>query len=70
MQDTYTNSSITSYLWIDYSCSNDTTLYKYYYVIAHIHGYQNHKTGDESRNSWIANLATMGEGWHNNLILK
>ena len=35
-------------------------------VIAHIHGYQNHKTGDESRNSWIANLATMGEGWHNN----
>jgi stearoyl-CoA desaturase (delta-9 desaturase) len=21
---------------------------------------------DESRNSWIANLITLGEGWHNN----
>lgn len=35
-------------------------------VIAHIHGYKNHKINDESRNSWIASLITLGEGWHNN----
>jgi fatty-acid desaturase len=35
-------------------------------VIAHIHGYRNHDVSDESRNSWIASLITLGEGWHNN----
>jgi fatty-acid desaturase len=35
-------------------------------VIAHIHGYKNHNTEDESRNSWIASIITLGEGWHNN----
>lgn len=36
-------------------------------VIAHIHGYKSHPLKyDESRNSWIANLITLGEGWHNN----
>jgi len=35
-------------------------------VIAHIHGYRNHECNDESRNSWIASLITLGEGWHNN----
>lgn len=35
-------------------------------VIPHYHGYKNHDTKDTSRNSWIANLITMGEGWHNN----
>ena len=35
-------------------------------VIAHIHGYKNHNVDDESRNSWIASLITLGEGWHNN----
>lgn len=35
-------------------------------VIAHRHGYRTHQTPDESRNSWIANLITLGEGWHNN----
>ena len=35
-------------------------------VIAHIHGYKNHKLNNESRNSWIASLITLGEGWHNN----
>lgn len=36
-------------------------------VIAHIHGYKTYNLKhDESRNSWIANLITMGEGWHNN----
>lgn len=35
-------------------------------VIAHFHGYKTYKIKDESRNSWIASLATLGEGWHNN----
>lgn len=35
-------------------------------VIAHIHGYRNFDTVDQSKNSWLANILTMGEGWHNN----
>ncbi len=36
-------------------------------VIAHRHGYKTYDLKhDQSRNSWIANLITMGEGWHNN----
>jgi len=36
-------------------------------VIAHRHGYKTHDLRhDQSRNSWIANLITLGEGWHNN----
>jgi fatty-acid desaturase len=36
-------------------------------VIAHNHGYKTYDLKhDESRNSWIANLITLGEGWHNN----
>ncbi len=35
-------------------------------VIAHMHGYKTYETKDQSRNSWIANIITMGEGWHNN----
>lgn len=35
-------------------------------VIAHRHGYRTHECRDQSRNSWIANLITLGEGWHNN----
>lgn len=35
-------------------------------VIAHRHGYKTYKTDDESRNSWLASLITLGEGWHNN----
>jgi len=36
-------------------------------VIPHLHGYRTFDLkGDTSRNSWIANLITMGEGWHNN----
>lgn len=35
-------------------------------VLAHIHGYKTHKISDESRNSWLCSLLTLGEGWHNN----
>lgn len=35
-------------------------------VIAHYHGYRTHDIKDESRNSWIAHLMSLGEGWHNN----
>jgi len=35
-------------------------------VIAHMHGYKTYECKDESRNSWIASLITLGEGWHNN----
>jgi fatty-acid desaturase len=35
-------------------------------VIAHRHGYRPYpEVKDHSRNSWIANLITLGEGWHN-----
>jgi stearoyl-CoA desaturase (delta-9 desaturase) len=35
-------------------------------VLGHAHGYRNHDTKDFSTNSWIANLISLGEGWHNN----
>jgi stearoyl-CoA desaturase (delta-9 desaturase) len=36
-------------------------------VIAHRHGYKTYDLRhDESRNSWIANILALGEGWHNN----
>jgi len=36
-------------------------------VLAHCHGYRTYDLGhDLSRNSWLANLLTVGEGWHNN----
>lgn len=35
-------------------------------VVAHVHGYKSHKANDESRNSWISNIITLGDGWHNN----
>lgn len=36
-------------------------------VIAHRHGYKTYELKqDQSRNSWIANIITLGEGWHNN----
>jgi stearoyl-CoA desaturase (delta-9 desaturase) len=34
--------------------------------LAHIIGKQRYATGDESRNSFLLALVTMGEGWHNN----
>ena len=32
----------------------------------HVHGHQDPETGDDSRNNWLLNLITIGEGWHNN----
>jgi fatty-acid desaturase len=35
-------------------------------VLGHSHGYRNHDTLDFSTNSWIANVISLGDGWHNN----
>lgn len=36
-------------------------------VLAHKHGYKTYDLKqDQARNSWIANIITLGEGWHNN----
>jgi stearoyl-CoA desaturase (delta-9 desaturase) len=35
-------------------------------VFGHIHGYINHQVNDTAKNSWIANIMSLGEGWHNN----
>ena len=35
-------------------------------VLGHSHGYVSHATADKSTNSWIANIISFGEGWHNN----
>lgn len=34
-------------------------------VIAHMHGTQPYSNKDSSKNSWIASLLGLGEGWHN-----
>ncbi|MEX2137714.1 MAG: fatty acid desaturase [Pirellulales bacterium] len=33
---------------------------------AHLWGYRNYDTGENSRNNWLIALATNGDGWHNN----
>lgn len=35
-------------------------------ILGHRHGYRNYETKDNSTNSWIANVVSLGEGWHNN----
>jgi stearoyl-CoA desaturase (delta-9 desaturase) len=35
-------------------------------VIGHTHGYTNYTINDSSKNSWLANILSLGEGWHNN----
>lgn len=35
-------------------------------VLGHGCGYRNHNTEDCSTNSWIANIVSLGDGWHNN----
>ena len=34
--------------------------------LAHLWGYRNYNTSDDSRNNWFVALITFGEGWHNN----
>jgi stearoyl-CoA desaturase (Delta-9 desaturase) len=34
--------------------------------MAHVFGTRRYETTDDSRNSWILAIITMGEGWHNN----
>lgn len=35
-------------------------------VIPHYFGYKRYTINDESRNSWVASILSLGEGWHNN----
>jgi stearoyl-CoA desaturase (delta-9 desaturase) len=34
--------------------------------LAHVWGYRNYETGEQSRNNWFVAILTSGEGWHNN----
>jgi fatty-acid desaturase len=34
--------------------------------LAHLYGYRNFHTAEDSRNNWLIALTTNGEGWHNN----
>jgi stearoyl-CoA desaturase (delta-9 desaturase) len=34
--------------------------------LAHISGYRNFDTLDDSRNNWLLSILTLGDGWHNN----
>jgi len=34
--------------------------------LAHVWGRRRYETDDDSRNSWLLTLITLGEGWHNN----
>ena len=34
--------------------------------VAHLFGYRNYETREESRNNWLVALFSHGEGWHNN----
>lgn len=35
-------------------------------VFGHYHGYRSYHTADKSTNSWLANIVSLGDGWHNN----
>lgn len=35
-------------------------------ILGHSHGYRTYTTNDNSTNSWIANVVSLGDGWHNN----
>jgi len=47
----------TTFLFHGTSCINS---------MAHVWGKQRYQTGDDSRNSFLLSLITLGEGWHNN----
>ena len=34
--------------------------------VTHLVGYRTYETNDDSRNSWMVAIVTLGEGWHNN----
>lgn len=34
--------------------------------LAHLYGYRNYETRDNSRNNWLVAILAYGEGWHNN----
>jgi stearoyl-CoA desaturase (delta-9 desaturase) len=34
--------------------------------LAHLYGYRNYETRDQSTNNWLVALIAHGEGWHNN----
>jgi stearoyl-CoA desaturase (delta-9 desaturase) len=34
--------------------------------LAHVFGYRNYDTSDDSRNNWFVAFVAVGEGWHNN----
>ena len=34
--------------------------------LAHVFGYRNYETDENSRNNWLVGLISNGEGWHNN----
>lgn len=38
----------------------------FFNTFGHTWGYRNYDTNDTSRNSWLVNLITVGDGWHNN----
>jgi len=35
-------------------------------IMSHSWGYQNYPDNDHSKNSWLCNILSVGEGWHNN----
>lgn len=65
--DLYCN---TYFLFAIYAFPNLLCLISGYVLatITHWHGYKTHyiNSYDQSTNSWLANIYTLGEGWHNN----
>lgn len=60
----------TYFLFSLYAFPNIMCLFSGYVlaIVTHYHGYRTHYINafDKSTNSWIANIYTLGEGWHNN----
>lgn len=55
-------------LWIAFMLSTALLWHGTFTInsLSHVIGKQVYKTGDESKNSFILSLVTLGEGWHNN----
>lgn len=55
-------------LWIGFFLSTIITYHSTFTInsLTHKWGKKRYQTGDESRNSWVLALTTLGEGWHNN----